>query len=68
MAELKTYYVRSLTLQKEVMDEDGTKSLQPYKSGSKVELTENEAQRYRHLVESEEQHNSRQKGSKTLKK
>ena len=67
MAETKVYYVRSLTLQREIIDpDDGSKSLQGYKPGSKVELTEAEAIKYQHLVETEEQYKSRQ--PKTTKK
>jgi chaperone required for assembly of F1-ATPase len=53
------YYVCSLTLQKEIFDHDGSKSLQAYKPGSKVELTEEQAVKYKHLIETEEQFNSR---------
>ena len=53
------YYVCSLTLQKEIIDHDGTKSLQAFKPGSKVELTAEEALRYQNLIETEEQFNSR---------
>jgi hypothetical protein len=55
----KVYYVRSLPLHKEIFDHDGTKSLQAYKPRSKVELTESEALKYKHLIETEEQFNSR---------
>jgi hypothetical protein len=55
----KTYYVCSLPLHKEIYDHDGSKSLQAYKPGSKVELTEEEAVKYKHLIETEEQFNSR---------
>lgn len=59
--KLNTCYVRSLPLQREIIDsEDGSKSLQGYKAGAKVELTDSEMIRYQHLIESEEQYNSRQ--------
>jgi hypothetical protein len=54
-----SYYVRTLPLQKEIIDADGTKSLQAYKPSSKVELTEEEALKYQHLIETEESFNSR---------
>jgi hypothetical protein len=54
-----TYYVRTLPLHKEIFDHDGTKSLQSYKPGSKVELSEEEALKYKHLIETEEQFLSR---------
>jgi hypothetical protein len=63
-----TYYVRSLPLHKEIFDHDGTKSLQSYKPGSKVELSEEEALKYKHLIETEEQFNSRTVKTTTAKK
>lgn len=54
-----TYYVRTLPLQKEIIDQDGSKSLQAFKPGSKVELTADQALKYQHLIETEEQFNSR---------
>jgi chaperone required for assembly of F1-ATPase len=56
---LNTYYVCSLPLHKEIYDHDGTKSLQAYKPGSKVELTEEQAVKYKHLIETQEQVDSR---------
>ena len=47
----KKYKVRSLTLHKEIVDGDGFKTTQPHRPGSTVDLTEQEAKRYQHLVE-----------------
>ena len=60
MTNTKVYYVRSLALQREILGADGSKSLQAYKPGSKVELSEAEAIKYQHLVESEDSYKSRQ--------
>ncbi|NJK56915.1 MAG: hypothetical protein HC939_13355 [Pleurocapsa sp. SU_5_0] len=67
MIDSKVYYVRTLPLHKEIIDQDGTKSLQAYKPGSKIELSEEEALKYQHLIETEQQFNCRQSNT-TIKK
>ena len=59
------YYVRNFPLHKEIMGRNGKKSRQIYQQGDPVELNESEFPKYQHLVETEEQLNSRQKESKT---
>ena len=44
------YKVRSFALHKEIF-EDGKKSLQSYRPGATVELTDEEFDKYKHLVE-----------------
>ena len=46
----KKYKVRSLPLHK-VIEDNGVKTTQGFKPGSTVELTEEEAKSYQHLVE-----------------
>ena len=55
----KTYYVRDFPLHKEIIT-NGRKSRQTFGSGDSVELTDAEAIRYKHLIETEEQVKSRQ--------
>ena len=62
------YIVRNYALHKVVVNSKGGKSTQIYQQGESVELTDAEYQQYKHLVETEEQFNSRQKESKTTKK
>ena len=62
------YIVRNYALHKVVVNSKGVKSTQIYQQGDPVELTDAEYQQYKHLVETEEQFNSRQKESKTTKK
>ena len=47
----KKYRVTNFTLHKQIVDVDGNKSTQPYRPGSTVDLTEEEAKRYQHLIE-----------------
>ncbi|MEM8828770.1 MAG: hypothetical protein AAGE96_05365 [Cyanobacteria bacterium P01_G01_bin.19] len=69
MSDTQTYRVRTLPLQREVIDpDDGSKTVQGYKPGSKVELTEAEAKKYQHLIETEESWQSRQPRKTTTKK
>ncbi|MDJ0591127.1 MAG: hypothetical protein QNJ72_14215 [Pleurocapsa sp. MO_226.B13] len=53
------YYVRDFPLHKEIVGAGGRKSRQVYQPGDAVELTEAEAFRYQHLIETEEQYKSR---------
>lgn len=46
----KTYLVRSFVLHKEIFTQ-GRKSRQTYQPGDAVELTDTEAKRYQHLIE-----------------
>ena len=62
------YIVRNYALHKVVVNSKGVKSTQVYQQGESVELTDAEYQQYKHLVETEEQFNSRQKENKTTKK
>ena len=55
----KTYYVRNYPLHKEIVVK-GRKSRQTYRPGDAVELTPEEAKRYQHLIETEEQVKSRE--------
>jgi hypothetical protein len=60
------YYVRDFPLHKEIVGAGGRKSRQVYQPGDTVELTEVEAIKYQHLIETEAQIQSRQ--LKTTKK
>lgn len=53
------YYVRDFPLHKEIIGAGGRKSRQVYQPGDAVELTEAEAIKYQHLIETEEQYQSR---------
>ena len=59
----KTYYVRNFPLHKEIITQ-GRKSRQTYRPFDAIELTETEAKRYQHLIETEEQFSSRKGGKK----
>ena len=50
-----TYYVRDFPLHKEIIDLRGRKTRQTFRPTEKVDLTEAEAKRYQHLIETEEQ-------------
>lgn len=60
------YYVRDFPLHKEIVGAGGRKSRQIYQPGDAVELTEAEAVKYQHLIETEAQVKSREtkKGAK----
>ena len=60
----KTYHVRDFPLHKEIISSTGRKTRQTYQPHDPVELTDAEAKRYQHLIETEEQLNSRKGGKK----
>lgn len=55
----KKYYVRNFPLHKQIIGSNGRKTKQTYQSHDPIELTDAEAKRYQHLIETEDQLNSR---------
>ena len=72
MAEIKpikkTYHVRDYPLHREIIDSRGRKTRQTYQPHDPVELTDYEASRYQHLIETEEQLASRKIKTNTKEK
>ena len=59
------YHVRSkMTLHKVNRDDDGRKTTQIFQAGSLLDLTPEEYEQYKHLVEKEEQYKARNKSSR----
>lgn len=60
------YYVRNLPLHLEKIV-NGKKSRQVFQYGESVDLSEEDAIKYKHLIETEEQYKSRQKTTSSKK-
>lgn len=56
------YRVRKLPLHVETVDSDNVKTRNSYKPFAEVELTEEQASKHSHLVETTDQYNLREKG------